>query len=83
VRALGLDEDPAFLFVFQEKTPPYLVTVVQLDDEAEAAGRARNELAMEIWRDCTQAGVWPGYSQDIELITLPPWAARTEGDYLT
>jgi len=81
IRALGLDEDPAFLFVFQEKMPPYLVTVVQLDDEAEAVGRARNELAMEIWRDCTQAGVWPGYSQDIELITLPPWAARTEGDY--
>jgi hypothetical protein len=77
-RALGLDEDPAFLFVFQEKTPPYLVTVAELDDEAETAGRARNQLAMEIWRDCTQAGVWPGYSQDIELISLPPWARRTE-----
>jgi len=48
-----------------------------------APGGKQCLLAMEIWRDCTQAGVWPGYSQDIELITLPPWAARTEGDYLT
>ena len=83
VRVLGLDPDPAFLFIFQEKTPPYLVTVAQLDTEAVSIGRARNTLAREMWRDCTQAGVWPGYSQDIELITLPPWAARTEGDYLT
>jgi hypothetical protein len=81
IQALGLGDDPAFLFVFQEKTAPYLITIAELDDEAIRAGRARNRDACEIWRDCTQADVWPGYSQDIELITLPPWAARTEGDY--
>jgi hypothetical protein len=74
------DLGPAFLFVFQEKTPPYLITIAELDDDATRAGRARNRDACEIWRDCTQAGVWPGYTDDIELITLPPWAARTEGD---
>lgn len=75
------DLGPAFLFVFQEKTPPYLVTVAELDDDAIQAGRDRNRHACEVWRDCTAAGVWPGYSYDIELISLPPWAARTEGDY--
>jgi hypothetical protein len=75
------DLGPAFLFVFQEKTAPYLITIAELDDDAIRAGRARNRDACEIWRDCTQAGVWPGYTDDIELITLPPWAARTEGDY--
>jgi hypothetical protein len=74
------DLGPAFLFVFQEKTPPYLITIAELDNDAIRAGRARNRDACEIWRDCTQAGVWPGYTDDIELITLPPWAARTEGD---
>jgi hypothetical protein len=74
------DLGPAFLFVFQEKTAPYLITIAELDDDAIRAGRARNRDACEIWRDCTQAGVWPGYTDDIELITLPPWAARTEGD---
>jgi hypothetical protein len=82
--ALGLDDDPAFLFVFQEKTPPYLVNIAQLDPEATAAGRARNRRACEIWRDCTETGIWPGYEAQaddgITYITLPSWAARTEGD---
>nr|MDQ5861771.1 PD-(D/E)XK nuclease-like domain-containing protein [Actinomycetota bacterium] len=37
-----------FLFVNVEKSPPYLVSVVQLDDEALAAGRALNERAKQI-----------------------------------
>src|SRR5262249_7520845 len=76
------DLGPAFLFVFQEKQPPYLVNVVDLDDDDIEAGRERNRKACEICRDCTQAGIWPGYSDyDITHITLPPWAQRTEGDY--
>ena len=77
------DLGPAFLLVFQEKQPPYLITVAELDDESVAAGRAQNRAACEIWRDCTQAGIWPGYSQDIELISLPPWAARPLEDTYT
>lgn len=79
VRALGLDYDPAFVFIFQEKTPPYLVNVVQLDDEAMEAGRERMQRACEMFRDCTQSDSWPGYSglsRDPDVISLPPWAAR-------
>lgn len=79
-RALGLCENPAFLFIFQEKTPPYLVTVCELSFEALTIGDALNRRAAEIYRDCQEAGAWPGYSADIELISLPAWAAR--GDYL-
>ena len=79
--AAVLGEDAAFLFVVQEKEPPYLVTVCELDGPALEAGRARNRQAIERYRDCCEAGVWPGYSTDIELISLPPWAARTE-EYL-
>lgn len=78
VTALGLGDDPAFVFVFQEKEPPYLVTVAQLDDQALRAGRERNRMALEIFRDCTDAGVWPAYSSEIELISLPPWARSRE-----
>ncbi len=80
VRALGLDEDPAFLFVFQEKTAPYLITIAELDYQAIQVGRERNAQACEIWRDCTEAGVWPGYTDEIELISLPAWMRATEGD---
>ena len=82
IRALFPDhDDPAFVFVFQEKEPPYLVTVAQLDDDARAAGRARNRQAIERFRDCIEADSWPGYSDDIEYISLPPWAAHTLGVY--
>jgi PDDEXK-like domain of unknown function (DUF3799) len=81
--ALGLDDDPAFVFVFQEKDPPYLVNVVQLDPGAIQAGRVAMRAALEIFRDCTAADVWPGYRTDIPEISLPPWASRIPEEYYT
>ena len=69
-----LDADPAFLFVAQEKTPPYLVTVCELDDDAIKAGRERNRRAMEVYAECKATGDWPPYSNDIEVISLPAWS---------
>lgn len=68
------DWSAAFLFVFQMKTAPYLVTVVELDRDALDAGRNLNRCAREIYRDCMASGVWPGYSADVELVSLPAWA---------
>lgn len=79
-RALGLDDDPAFLFIVQEKTAPYLVHVIGLEDEDIEAGRNANREAGEIWRDCTAAGYWPGYPEDITYISLPPWAQHATED---
>jgi PDDEXK-like domain of unknown function (DUF3799) len=76
VRALGLSADAAFLLVFAETAEPCPVTVVQLDTEAMAAGAALGQHACERWRDCTETGEWPGYTTDIELISLPPWTLR-------
>jgi hypothetical protein len=81
VVALGLADDPAFVFVCQEKTPPYLVTVIQLDPTALAIGRARNARAYEIFRDCTASGHWPGYAPDVETIALPRWAEREHEEF--
>ncbi|MEV0616097.1 PD-(D/E)XK nuclease-like domain-containing protein [Nonomuraea sp. NPDC050404] len=70
---LGLGEDPAFLFVVQAKDAPYLITVVELTRSAIHIGRERNRQALEVYAECTAAGHWPGYSDDIELISLPGW----------
>lgn len=72
--AIGVDDDPAFLFVVQEKTPPYLVSVCELDRADRAAGGRRNRLAIEIFRDCKAADAWPGYSTEINHVSLPAWA---------
>jgi PDDEXK-like domain of unknown function (DUF3799) len=76
VRALGLDADPAFVFLFQEKTPPYLITVVQLDAEALRIGRELNREAINLFAACSERGEWPGYSESIEVVSLPAWARR-------
>lgn len=67
---------PSFLFVFVESAPPYLVSVVELDRHALSVGAELNRRAMEIYRDCREAGVWPGHSTEIELVSLPAWASR-------
>lgn len=68
--------DPAFVFVCQEKTPPYLVTIVEPDRTALKVGRRLNRQAIEVYAECQRTGVWPPYSLDVELIGLPPWVER-------
>jgi len=70
--------DPFFAFVSVEKEPPYLVHVWQLTERALAYGNRKVAEALEIYRDCTAAGVWPGYPTDeITDIDLPAYV-RTE-----
>lgn len=71
IRALGLAADPVFLFVFQEKTPPYLVNVVQPDAMALRIGRHLNRQAIDLYAECVRTGRWPGYSDDVELVGVP------------
>lgn len=72
--ALGLAEDPAFLFIAQEKEPPYLVSVVELDRDAMRIGRERNRRAIDTYIECMTADHWPAYSDEIVQISLPRWA---------
>ncbi|MFI0236374.1 PD-(D/E)XK nuclease-like domain-containing protein [Streptomyces sp. NPDC016845] len=83
-RSLDLaDDSAAFVFVCQEKTPPYIVTVVEMDAEARRIGAARNRRAIETFAECTASGVWPGYSDEIAYLSLPTWAAiRDTEEYL-
>ena len=68
--------DAAFVFIVQEKTAPYLVTVCELDADAMTLGRALNRAALDIYRRCTDTDTWPGYTTGIAHISLPPWASN-------
>lgn len=74
--------DAEFLFVFQSKTPPYLVKVVELDDTALKIGAERNQRARETFRDCTESGIWPGYGDNIEVISLPMYLQRRHNEWV-
>jgi hypothetical protein len=72
----GLDADPPFVFVAQEKDPPYLVGIYQLDDEDRAVGRALMRQAVATFARCLATDEWPGYPA--QVLTLPRWAQQTQ-----
>lgn len=73
VKALDIAEDVAFVFVVQEKTPPYLVSVVEIDSLGMRIGRHDNAKAIDVYVECMTKDYWPSYSDDVELVSLPGW----------
>jgi PDDEXK-like domain of unknown function (DUF3799) len=72
--ACGADVE-RFVFVAVEKTVPYGVRAYMLDAEglekgAEAVRRGLRTLAL-----CLTTGQWPAYTDEIEELSLPRWAA--------
>lgn len=64
-----------FAILAVEKTPPYAVAVYTLDEDAIMKGynSARgNILKLD---ECIRANTFPSYSQGVETLSLPPWAA--------
>lgn len=73
LRASGV-EVQHFVFVAVEKEPPFGVGVYRLTDEAVEAGRTQLAPLLRTWKWCEDTGEWPGYSEQVEDITLPRYA---------
>jgi hypothetical protein len=69
-------QPPGFLFVAQEKEPPYLVSVLVYDDDAVTEGRRLNRLAIDTYVRCMDTDAWPAYADAITRLSLPYWATR-------
>lgn len=82
IRALGLSPggEPSFVFVFQEKEAPYVVTVVELDVRSLAIGRLLNRRAIDTYLACTHTGRWPGYADEVVLVELPHYVLNEYTD---
>lgn len=71
--------EPFFAWVGQEKDPPYLAQTFQLPEHYLAIGDRRCTQALEIYRDCAEADIWPGYpADDIHEIEPPAWVRDEE-----
>lgn len=79
-RALLDVDDVTMLFVVQAKNPPYLVSVVELDRAALELGAALNRKAIGVYARCVETGVWPSYTNDVVLVSLPYWYTRNAED---
>lgn len=80
-RALGLDKNPRCVFICQDKEPPYLPVVNELDAEALSLGCRRMREAIAIYQRCIETCQWPGYPLGINQIALPAWAIDEEMEF--
>lgn len=78
IRTLGLAESVQPVLVFQEKEPPYVVTVVEVSLDAMKIARGKVAQALMTYQRCDQSDYWPGYSDDIEIAGIPAWAQKRE-----
>ena len=69
----GISDEPAFLFVVQEKDPPYLVSVCEMRDDVREDGAVLNKYARQTYLDCRTRDEWPGYAPIVHAISWPTY----------
>ena len=66
-----------FIFLFVEKTAPYLCTAVSIADGAIQFAYDDIRNALDTYEKCEENGVWPGYTTDIITeVDLPEYVYR-------
>lgn len=71
-----------FIFIAQEKTPPYAVTLHKLTPEAYEYAERRCGDALSVWSRCIELDDWPSYEPVVHEITAPPWSAAGDDDII-
>jgi hypothetical protein len=61
------------VFVAVEKEAPYLVGVYQLPTIWAEMGNTKARTARRIYADCMASGTWPGYGDEVQLLSPPTW----------
>lgn len=80
--ALGLDPDPLFVLVAQEKTEPHLVGLfTPTDDDLDMASRLIRR-ALRTYADCLERDEWPGYPTTVANLQLPVYHLIKTQEYL-
>lgn len=81
MKAKKLKKRPGFLFVAQEKKPPYSVNVIEVSEEVMGAGIAKFHQLIDKYHECRVLDKYPGYVGDIPNDAfLPTWMEREMED---
>jgi len=64
----------AWVWAVVEKEPPYAVKLYAADSEMIEVGRAIVHHVVKQAEKCRTSGVWPGYTNEVETMSLPGWA---------
>lgn len=76
MEALGLTERPGFVFVVQEKAPPYSVNIISVPPEVMLAGLDTYRELLGRYHECSMTGYWYGYTGPFDEPNesyLPGW----------
>jgi hypothetical protein len=67
-----------FVFIAVEKSAPYLTATYWITPSLELfdLGRRTYMHDLEVYRQCLMRDEWPGYSEEIQPLTIPGWAIR-------
>lgn len=73
---LDLVDADYFVFLAVEKSAPYAVGIYALDEASIMKGRDAYCTWLDKLAECQASGEWPGYSLEVETISLPAWAMK-------
>lgn len=62
-----------YIWVAQEKEPPYGVALYEADQEILDNGRKKIRPTIELYDECMQNNTWPGYPDKVSPIKLKSW----------
>ena len=68
------EQPEGFLFVAQEKEPPYAVAIYLADEAMVEQGWREAATDLEVYRQCVETDTWPAYPEIVQAIVLPRWA---------
>ena len=79
MKAKKLKKLPGFIFVAQEKDPPYAVNVIEVTPDVMAAGINKFHDLLQQYHECKAVDMWPGYVGETPNVTsIPGWIAMQE-----
>lgn len=78
-KAVGADKDAIFVFIAQEKEPPYALNILAADDAFLRRGFDIFRTLLGVYHDCKETGNFYGYlgkENQINVLGLPAWLAE-------
>lgn len=80
--ALGY-EVAEFVFIAQEKTPPYLISFHEVVEDDLALADELVTRGIEIYAECESTGIWPGYALPTNQMRMSRWQRAKAEELLT
>ena len=79
-RVMRTTQAPTFCWLAQEKETPWATAYYAADADLIAYGRRLYRGLLRTLAECEASGRWPAYSQQVQTLQLPPWAAKIVQD---